>query len=281
MRLCDLLQNHPGIEVLRISAVEQKHITTSTERMAEADLVALCLPNDEVAEVMMAADVPARVLDCGPQMRLSPDWVYGLPELGPEQRRLISTSNRVSNPGCFASAFVLLTRPLVNAGLLAEGKHLSAFGVTGYSAGGKRMVASYETKRKTGRIHALSRPHRHIPEMCRYSGLTHAPTFIASVGTHKEGLVLTVPVPDQPKGELMSILDATYRDEPMVHYGGECPDTISPVSDKSSQIEIYVGGRDRNCLLVARMSNLLKGAASTAVQNINLMLGLEESLGLL
>ena len=213
-------------------------------------------------------------------MRLHPDWVYGLPELGSSQRSQISMANRVANPGCFAAAFILLVHPLVESGVLSSDQIIHAFGTTGYSAGGKRMISDYETNGKSGAVHSLRRTHRHVPEMRQFSGLLNSPSFVAIVGGHKEGLILTIPLPGYPRRSLTSVLQDAYQSETLASFIGECPNTLSPVSFKGNQIEIFVGGSDNHCTLVARMSNLLKGAATTAVQNLNLMLSLDEFTGL-
>ena len=142
------------------------------------------------------------------------------------------------------------------------------------------MIAEYEAKGKSGAVHSLSRNHRHIPEMAKFSNLVNLPSFIASVGCHKEGLILTIPISGHTRSSLTLALQDAYNSEAFVSFTEECPDSLSPANFRGNQVEVFVGGIDNHCTIVARMSNLLKGAATTAVQNLNLMLSMDEYTGL-
>ena len=240
----------------------------------------LCLPQKAVVDTLSAIPKDKKVLECSNEFRCHSDWVYGLPELGNDVRLLIKKSNRVVNPGCFASAFILILRPLLLAGKINANSIVSAFAINGYSAGGSRMIELYEKKGLDGQIHGLNQNHRHIPEMMQYSGLTQAPLFIPSIGNYREGLTLSVPIYGYYREEVISIFSQAYHDEKLIHVRDSQPDKISPVCESLNSLEIFVTGTERNLIITVRMSNLLKGAASNAVQNINLMLGFEECLGL-
>ena len=280
LKLAGLLRRHPFIDLQEINEADRRDPALRGKLIRDVGLTVLCLPDAEASAVVNRAPEGARLLDCGSQFRLRDDWVYGLPELGSEQRDRIRSATRTANPGCFASAFILLIRPLTAMGIIRSDAEVSAFGLAGYSAGGQRMIARYESEQTGSRVHGLAQQHKHAPEMRAYSALAAEPFFIPAVGGHKEGLTVSVPIPGAGRERLLQAYQDAYGAEPLAELKTANTDALSPAFDSGPQFEIYVTGRDGRWLVTARMSNLLKGAAGVAVQNINLMLGFDECLGL-
>jgi N-acetyl-gamma-glutamyl-phosphate reductase len=278
LRLSSLIEKHPSLSLIRIAEIERRNVKRRKQCFKDADLVVLCLPNNQVNEAFELIPDTKKVIDCGVTFRSHLEWIYGLPELGGQQRNLISNAKYVANPGCFALAFILVVRPLIDSGYLKPEDVVSVFAVNGYSAGGQRMIKYYESGRLQGQLHGLNQEHKHIPEMMRFSGLNKSPMFIPSVGSHKEGLVLTLPVPRAKRNVLLDVYAEVYQGEDLVTICGDCSNSLSATFLKRG-VEIYVNGTE-NSIVSVRMSNLLKGAAGTVLQNINLMLGMDECLGI-
>ena len=278
LRLSSLVEEHPLLTFLHMPESERRNKEWRQQCFAEADLVILCLPDSQVEETLKLIPANKRVLDCGVTFRSHAEWAYGLPELGRHQRSIITKAKYVANPGCFALAFILIVKPLIEAGYLKTNETLSAFALNAYSAGGQRMIKHYESGRLKGQFHGLNQSHKHIKEMMTFSGLNQKPVFIPSVGTHKEGLILTVPVAGVNRSTLLDFYTERYLNESLITLCTDTSDSLSPIY-LNNGIEIYVNGT-ADSIVTARMSNLLKGAAGTALQNINLMLGLDECLGL-
>ncbi|GAB2802832.1 N-acetyl-gamma-glutamyl-phosphate reductase [Halomonas shantousis] len=298
LRLLDYLEPRDDIELLRIDSDKRKDPAERARLLNAADVAFLCLPDDASREAVALLDNPDTCLiDASTAFRTADDWVYGLPELTPRQRERIRTGKRIANPGCHASAFVMLVRPLVDAGLLPADYPLSAFSLTGYSGGGKKLIAEYEADTE-GRLaaprpYALPLAHKHLPEMRQHGGLSRAPAFNPVVGPFLKGLAVTVPlhVSDlAPRATAETIRDAYLR-----HYDGERFVQIMPLDDAANldngffdvqgandtnRVDIFVFGGEEHLALVARLDNLGKGAAGAAVQSMNIHLGLDESTGL-
>jgi N-acetyl-gamma-glutamyl-phosphate reductase len=278
-RLSALLQTHESIDLIVLDEGLKRNKKETDSCISEADLVVLCLPEKSIIEAVESIPNDKMLLDCSSIFRCNPHWVYGLPELGEEQRSLISTSKRVANPGCFATAFIVLCKPLLEVGLLNEYSELTASSINGYSAGGKRMIKRYEAGDIKASLHALNQSHKHLAEMTLFSGLKREPVFIPSVGCHKEGLVLSISSQEFLRDEIFAAY-SKYENEKFVKVMNTTPNTLTAVYETDNNLEIYVTGTNKRILVTGRMSNLLKGAAGTAVQNINLMLGLPECQGL-
>ncbi|WDE98625.1 hypothetical protein PQO03_12335 [Lentisphaera profundi] len=276
--LHSLVENHPLLKCITISANKRRDEKLRVQCFTEADLVVLCLPDNEVQKTLTLIPKHKRVIDCGVSLRSDPKWIYGLPELGEKQRKTIRDAKYVANPGCFALAFILLVKPLIDSDYISSSSLVSVFAVNGYSAGGQRMIKHYESGRSKGQIHNLNQSHKHIPEMMRFCGLNQRPNFIPSVGAHKEGLVLTLPLINSKRSELLKLYREKYLNEKLIILYDNTVNNLSPVYLKND-IEIYIN-REEDCVISVRMSNLLKGAAGTALQNINIMLGMDECLGL-
>jgi N-acetyl-gamma-glutamyl-phosphate reductase len=235
------------------------------------------------------------VIDASTAHRINPDWVFGLPELAKDQRAKIRASKRIANPGCHASAFILALKPLVAAGLLPAETMIAANSITGYSGGGKKMIEDYQGPQRIDapRPYALGLAHKHLPEMCAYTGLTVAPIFQPIVGPFYKGLAVTAYINPQQftrpatLAEVQKVIADYYVGEPFIRV---LPVDLEANTDggffnveacnDSNRVDLFVFGNEERMLLVARLDNLGKGASGAAVQAMNVHLGLEESLGL-
>ncbi|HEY6724672.1 MAG TPA: N-acetyl-gamma-glutamyl-phosphate reductase [Polyangiaceae bacterium] len=301
LRIRELLASRRDLQVLEISEADRKDPGARRELLNACDVAILCLPDEASVQAVALLENPkVRMIDGSTAFRVKGDWTYGLPELAPEQREAIRAARFVSNPGCWPTCVSLLTRPLIAAGLLPRHAALSIHGVSGYSGGGKSMIARWESP-ETGLIglpyeapYALDKAHKHIPEMQVYGLLEVAPFFRPSVGAFDRGMRVEIPLhlEQLPAGvDARAITDAYER-----HYAGEqfvrvVPADASAPSSEASLDPRACNGTNRvelraiqhpqgHVLLVAVLDNLGKGASGAAVQSLNLMLGLPEALGL-
>ena len=295
LELASRLTDHPGIDLLAIEEALRKDPARRRRLFEQADVVALCLPDDAAREAVRL-ETDARFLDASTAHRTSPGWTYGLPELGPGQREAIRTSARVANPGCYPTGFVLSIRPLIEAGLLDPALPLRLHAVSGYSGGGKSMIAKYrscDTPGLRARPYGFSLTHKHVPEMRCYAKTASAPLFAPSVGHYYRGMLVVVALftrelsGNTKPADVWRALADRYRDEPFVHVHGLHPENalddgfLSPTArNGSNHLDLMVFASDEQLLVVSRYDNLGKGAAGAAVQNLNLMLGLPETDGL-
>lgn len=283
------------IELLEIDPEKRKDEDARLRMIEEADVSILCLPDQAAREIAKAAPKEAVLIDTSSAHRTDEEWTYGMPELCPGQRDRIRSSTRISNPGCHASGFILLVRPLVEAGLVNKEELLSAFCITGYSGGGKSMIARYEEEGRPDELaspaqYALTQTHKHLPEMIKMSGLSNAPCFSPVVGDFSRGMVMTVPLhaaglqkPAGP-GEIREVLKAYYEGEKLIEVSDELPADgfmYSNTMAKSNGMKLYVSGNSERMLLLASYDNLGKGASGAAVQNLNILLGIDETTGLI
>jgi N-acetyl-gamma-glutamyl-phosphate reductase len=301
LRIRDWLADRDDLEVWTLDEAERKSGLARRKAIAEADLSILCLPDDAAREAAAwAAESGSRVLDASSSHRVAEGWVYGLPELAPGQRDAIRGAQRVSNPGCYPSGFLLLVRPLVDAGLLPVDAPLSVHALSGYSGGGKSLIERWESP-ATGLLghvfeapYALERVHKHVPEMQRHAGLVRAPHFVPAVGPFACGMRVQVPIhagllaPGATGEAAWQALAERYRGEPFVEVarfaGSEPVDewTLDPTAmNDTNRIRLHVfPNAAGHLLLVALLDNLGKGAAGAAIQALNLMLDLGEQTGL-
>ena len=302
LRIHEVLARRPEIEVLRIAADQRKNTAERARLLNAADVAFLCLPDAAAREAAALLTNPHTCLiDASSAHRTAPGWAFGLPELAPGQRDQLRASKRIANPGCHASAFILLLRPLVDAGLVPAGLLLSASSISGYSGGGKKMIEQYEAQVDIGadarlsspRPYALTLAHKHLPEMVAHTGLAQAPVFMPVVANFYQGLAVSVPL---HLSQLKPGTDAAALHRALVaHYAGERFIRVMPLGDPatldsgffdvqacndSNRCELFVFGNDRQVLLMSRLDNLGKGASGAAVQSMNLHLGLDEGLGL-
>ena len=298
LRINEYLAQRADIEVLRIDADKRKDAAERARLLNAADVAFLCLPDAASREAAaMITNPNTCLIDASTAHRTVAGWAFGLPELSKGQRGLIRESKRIANPGCHASAFILAVRPLVDAGLLSPDALITATSITGYSGGGKSMIAEYEaggnSKLDAPRPYALGLAHKHLPEMMAHTGLKTAPVFMPIVAKFYKGLAVTVPL------HLSQLRAGTtpqqVRDALAAHYEGERFIHVKPLRDEdtlatgffdvqacndTNNVDLFVFGSEQQILVMARLDNLGKGASGAAVQSMNVHLGVDESLGL-
>jgi N-acetyl-gamma-glutamyl-phosphate reductase len=278
----------PHIAVRSIAPERRKDPEARRALMAEVDLVVLCLPDEaakESAALAASLDRAApRLLDASTAHRVDPDWVYGLPELAPDQPAKIAAAPRVSNPGCYPTGAILLLRPLVEAGILPADHPVTVNAVSGYSGGGKAMIEAYESRSAPDfELYGLGLEHKHVAELQTYSGLSRRPIFVPSVGDFRQGMIDCIPLhldtlPGRPGPEVLeAVLAERYAGCEYVRVlPAEASGKLEPQAlNNTNLLEIRVFGNARrgHAVLTARYDNLGKGASGAAVQNIGLMLG--------
>ena len=298
LQIYDRLAARSDIELLLIDEDKRKDPAERKKLMAEADIVFLCLPDAAAVEaVALAEGTGARIIDASTAHRTAPGWVYGFPELKPGQREAIAKAQYVANPGCHATGFISIAAPLVQAGLLPADADLACFSLTGYSGGGKKMIAQYEEPNRaeplsSPGIYGLGQNHKHLPEMRAVCGLTKPPVFSPIVDDYYKGMATTVPLHmHQLKGvttlhQVWQALADHYAGEKLVHVA---PEGAGDLSGKlyggakagDNGLTLVAAGNDEAFTLTALFDNLGKGASGAAVQNMNIMLGFEETAGLL
>lgn len=295
LRIFDRLGQAEDIELLTLPEAERKDLNARLAKVAEADLTFLCLPDEASKELVAHAPDNARICDTSTAHRVNPDWVYGFAELS-GQREKLQNARRVAVPGCHATGYIALVRPLIEKGILPADYPLSCHSLTGYSGGGKGMIAEYENaeraeKYNAPRVYGLSLKHKHLPEMQAMTGANQPPIFTPVVADYYSGMLVTVPVPlnalqaVKSGEEIAKALAEYYQGSKLitVHNYAEMPEDNMLAANQLSgkdNLEIFVYGNDSQVLLVARFDNLGKGASGAAVQCMNIMLGREETAGL-
>lgn len=291
LRIHERLSQRADIELITLSEECRKEAAARKEALHAADVAFLCLPDAAAVEaVSLAEGSSVAIIDTSTAHRTAPDWEYGFPELN-GRRQQLKKATRIANPGCHASGFVALVEPLVKAGLLAPDTALTCTSLTGYSGGGKSMIAAYEAPDRdpllaAPRLYGLTQQHKHLKEMAAISGLTVAPAFCPIVAPFYSGMEVTVPLfAHQVKGTKDDIA-ALYRDyyaEGLVRFTATADESgflSAAAFSGRDDMQITVCGNDERLLLVARFDNLGKGASGAAIQNMNLLLGVEEATGL-
>ena len=294
LQIYDRLAVRSDIDLLLIDEEKRKDPAERKKLMDAADIVFLCLPDAAAVEAVALVENPStRIIDASTAHRTSPDWDYGFPELSAERRAAIRKSKRVANPGCHATGFISAVYPLVAMGLLPKDACLSAFSLTGYSGGGKKMIAQYEAADKDAALFApcpygMGQTHKHLPEMQKVCGLTNKPVFTPIVDDYYKGMATTVPLHmSQMNGvstlaEVRQKLADYYAGATLVHVA-DALDTAKLYANAQAgkdTLVLYVAGNDEQFTVTALFDNLGKGASGAAVQNMNLMLGFEETTGL-
>jgi N-acetyl-gamma-glutamyl-phosphate reductase len=295
LEIVDRLSGRADLDLISLPEQKRKDPVARREALNDADAVILCLPDDAAREAVALVSNPrTRIVDASTAHRVAPDWAYGFPELEPEARERIAGSTRVSNPGCYPTGFLALIRPLVRDGLIPPDLPLTVNAISGYSGGGKAMIAAFEDAGAPDatdtafRLYGLSLGHKHVAEMQAHAGLTRPPLFAPAVTRAYRGMIVEVPLPKAPAlPSLRETLHRAYDGEPLVTVVDE--DSCAAISlvtierqAGTDRLELFVFGHAERgqARLVAVLDNLGKGAAGAAVQNLNLMLGLEETSGL-
>ena len=292
LRIRERLDKREDISLITLPEELRKENSARCEALCAADVAFLCLPDAAAVDAVAMAEkagAHTAIIDTSTAHRTAPGWAYGFPELL-DKRGQIANSRRIANPGCHASGFLALTTPLVEMGLLSPDAALTCFSLTGYSGGGKKMIAEYEgTDRDplldAPRMYGLTQSHKHLPEMTAISGLSKLPLFCPIVAPYYAGMEVTVPLfAEQINGKIDDI-KAAYRDyyaEGLVRYtdSDEAGFLSANAMTGRDDMQLTVTGNDDRILLVARFDNLGKGASGAAIQNMNILLGLDEGTGL-
>ncbi len=300
LRIRELLAEREDFELVRLPDDVRKDRDARREAFRRADVVVLCLPDAAAREAAEWGAAETRILDASSAHRVSPDWVYGLPELCGGQRERIRSAQRVTNPGCHATGAILCLRPLIDAGCIDAGAALFVRSLSGYSGGGKELIARYEAEMPellqlpADAPYALSAPHKHLPEIARYARLRTTPHFIPAVGPFHSGMRVEIPLhADTLRAapgakQIWEVLRERYLDEafvrvaPWVETIGRDEARFDPrafAGTNQAELSVFPHA-DGHVLLMARFDNLGKGASAAAVQNLNLMLGVPEAQGL-
>lgn len=292
------LTGRSDLELITIDPARRKDPAARAECLNSADVAFLCLPDAAAKEAVALLTNPRTVvIDASTAHRTDPGWAYGLPELGAVYRERIRTSTRIANTGCHAAAFILGVAPLVGAGLISPSHPLSAFSITGYSGGGKKMIAEYENEPKPAlsspRPYALGLAHKHLPEMRAHAGLTTAPVFNPIVAAFYQGLAVTVPLaltqlPGKPApADIHAVLARAYAGERFVRVLPLGDETVLDAGfldvqacNGTNRADVMVFGHAEQAVVIVRLDNLGKGASGAAVQCMNVRLGLDEGIGL-
>ena len=292
LRIYERLESFDGIELITLSEEKRKDPEARKEALNSADVAFLCLPDDASREsVSFIENENTVVIDTSTAHRTLDDWAYGFPELSASHREKLASSKRIAVPGCHASGFIAIVYPLVEAGALNGSENLSCFSLTGYSGGGKKMIADYEEEPDTllgaPRQYGLTQSHKHLKEMVKITGIKNAPVFCPVVGDFYSGMEVTVPIfkSDLKNGFDIEKIKELYKAKytgPLVTYSDESEDgfiSAGVLSGKDSMIVSVYGNEDR-IILVARYDNLGKGASGAAVECLNIVLGNEDTNGL-
>ena len=299
LRIRERLAERDDVTVLTLPEDKRKDTEARREIMNRVDFVFLCLPDAAAREAVTLVENPAvRVLDTSTAHRTNPAWAYGFPELGEDFCEKIRSSTRIAVPGCHASGFIALVRPLVQAGLLSPDARLSATSLTGYSGGGKGMIADYESPDRSRlldapRQYALGQTHKHLPEMQAFTGLATPPVFLPIVGDFYSGMEVTVPlfgadVKGASPEEILALYHKTYDGSPLVHVANADElsreagflSAASLTGKDSMEISVFGNPSGDRMILVARYDNLGKGASGAAVECLNILLGVDPTANL-
>ena len=292
LEIRDRLAGHEGLSLITLDEARRKDAGARRDALNDADFVILCLPDDAAREAVALIDNRrTRVIDASTAHRVADGWTYGMAELEPRQQAAIAGARFVSNPGCYPTGFLALVRPLVRAGLIPAEWPLSVNAVSGYSGGGKAMIAEFEEgdEDTAFRGYALNLAHKHVPEMQRHAGLAHPPIFAPAVARAYRGMIVEVPLPlhalpGRPTlAAIEAVLAEAYADLPLVTLApGDASLVRLEENAGTDRLTLRVCGNDGagQARLIATLDNLGKGAAGAAVQNLNIMAGLDPLAGL-
>ena len=301
LKILERFKDRNDIELIRISEDKRKDPAERARLINSSDYVFLCLPDDASREAVSFIDKDndhVRIIDASTAHRTNPEWAYGFPELSPEHREKIKTSNRVAVPGCYASGFASIVYPLVKNGIIPDDFPVFAYATSGYSGAGKKAIAVYEGDDKpfefnSPRQYALSQQHKHLPEMQAVSGLKYTPMFNPMVCDYFSGMVVSVPLQTRMLDKKVTAQEV--HEMYAKHYAGANMIEVMPLMSADEQkafflasntlsgqnrMQVFVFGNDDQILLCSRLDNLGKGASGAAVQCLNIMMGIDETTGL-
>lgn len=294
LRIFERLGKRDDVELITISDEHRKDLSYRKEAIEKSDAAFLCLPDDAAREIVNAVDsTRVKILDTSTAHRTAPDWAYGFPELSEEFAKKIATSQKIAVPGCHASGFISIVYPLIASGLMPKDYPITCHSITGYSGGGKKMIADYEDEGRdielsSPRQYGLTQNHKHLKEMQEICSLSQKPIFSPIVADFYSGMVVTIPVfPYLLKGnpKLADIYEMFYE-----HYKNQKIVNVMPMAkdgmlgsnnlSQKDRLEIEITGNDDRIILAARFDNLGKGSSGAAIQCMNIALGFEETKGL-
>lgn len=296
LKIMERFAGRTDIELLRIDEDKRKDLDERKKLINSSDFTFLCLPDAASIEAVSLADDRVRIIDASTAHRTNPDWAYGFPELSPEFRKKIETSNRVAVPGCYASGFASMVYPLVKLGILPADYPVSVHAVSGYSGAGKKAIAVYEGSDRPAdydspRQYALTQMHKHLPEMQKICGLDYAPSFNPLICDYFSGMVVSLPIHTRLLTKKYSVDD--IRKALAEYYAGSTFLKVMPEGapedgfigannlSGTNNMEIFVNGNDDRMIICSRLDNLGKGASGAAVQCLNIMMGVDETTGLI
>ncbi|MDP4092829.1 MAG: N-acetyl-gamma-glutamyl-phosphate reductase [Bacillota bacterium] len=299
LQINDYLSKRTDLEILKIDPEKRKDPEARRILLNEADVSFLCLPDQAAIEsASLVTNSKACIIDASTAHRTHPDWAYGIPELNKNQRQLIRNSHQITNPGCYATGFVMALYPLVQAGLVPRDYPVTCNAISGYSGGGKKLIEKYENPEnydslKSPRYYSFKLLHKHVPEMQKVAGLTDKPLFTPIVCNYYKGMGVSIPLYTRLLGKKLNASDV--REVLAEYYEGERFVKVVPFDSEAylengymnvekrngtNVLDIFVFGNDEHIMLMSRLDNLGKGASGAAIQNMNLHLGLDEGLGL-
>ena len=289
LRIADRLVSRQDITLIRLPEEVRKDPTARKEAIFEADIVFLCLPDAAAIEaVALAEGAKAKIIDTSTAHRTNPDWAYGFAELSQAHRAAIEKAKLVANPGCHASGFIAGVYPLVASGLLSKDFPVTAYSLTGYSGGGKSLIAEYEDpnrdpRHESHRIYGTTLKHKHLPEMQKICGLERKPVFSPILGDFYEGMATSVLLPGFDAMAVYDCIAAHYEGQKLVTvapFGGDESVIYASTLAGKDSMRIQVSGHEEQTMVTALFDNLGKGASGAAIQNMNILLGLDETTGL-
>ena len=292
LRIYERLESRKDIELIRLSEELRKDINARKSAINSADIAFLCLPDSAAVEaVSLAENDNTVIIDTSTAHRTNPEWAYGFPELSKDMEQKIADSKRIAVPGCHASGFISLVFPLIKAGILDKDALLTCFSVTGYSGGGKKMIAEYESTDRdpllsAPRQYGIAQSHKHLPEMTAVCGLDNAPLFSPIVADFYSGMEVSVPLFKSQINGTVDDIKKVYKEKyngPVVKYKEEFDEggfvSANSLTGKDS-MEISVSGNEESILLISRYDNLGKGASGAAVECMNIVMGVDKTTGL-
>lgn len=300
LKIRERFAGRDDIEILMIDEAKRKDPEERKKMINSSDFTFLCLPDAASIEAVSMIENPnVRIIDASTAHRTNPEWAYGFPELSENHRKKIVDSKRVAVPGCYASGFISLVYPMVSSGIMPADYPVTSFAVSGYSGGGNKMIAQYESDEKpetfnSPRFYGLAQTHKHLPEMQKITGLAEKPIFTTIVDDYYSGMVVCVPFRTRLADKKVTVSDVYEMFAK--HYDGQNFVKVMPWKDIEEQkkvllssndlsgtnkMEIHIFGDDERIMLCSRLDNLGKGASGAAVQCLNIMMGIDETTGLL